>query len=159
MMIRESIGHGLSEPEFELRPGEFVTTVWRDWLTTETAGTLGLNERQLKAVGYVRSSGRITNREYRKITGATERTALRDLAELLDKRVLDKRGETGRSAHYIFAAKPDRNPPSQSDGSNPPQTRQTRRVPASAKRAGTPKPSRKKEPANRKKSGGARRRK
>lgn len=159
MMIRESIGHGLSEPGFELRPGEFVTTVWRDWLTTETAGTLGLNERQLKAVSYVRSSGHITNREYRKITGATERTALRDLAELLDKRVLDKRGETGRSAHYIFAAKPDRNPPSQSDGSNPPQTRQTRRVPASAKRAGTPKPSRKKGPANRKKSGGARRRK
>jgi len=159
MMIRESVGHGLSEPGFELRPGEFVTTVWRDWLTTEAAGTLGLNERQLKAVGYVRSSGRITNREYRKITGATERTALRDLAELLEKRVLAKRGETGRSAHYIFAAKPDinpPNPPSQSDGPNPPQTRQTRRATARAKGAGTPKTSEKRAPVNQKKSGVAR---
>lgn len=75
MVIRESVAHGRSEPGFELHPGEFVTTVWRDWLTTEGVGALSLNERQQKPVGLVRSAGRITNREYRQIADATERTA------------------------------------------------------------------------------------
>jgi predicted HTH transcriptional regulator len=34
-MIRESVGHGLSEPSFALPPGKFVATVWRDWLRPE----------------------------------------------------------------------------------------------------------------------------
>jgi ATP-dependent DNA helicase RecG len=154
MMIRESVAHGLSEPGFELRPGEFVTTVWRDWLTTEVVGALGLNERQQKAVGLVRSAGRITNREYRQITGATERTALRDLAELLAKRVLAKRGQTGRAAHYVLAAKPDinpPNPPSPGGESNPTQTRQTRRRPASRKEIEVSNPSTKGQAAKQKK--------
>ena len=88
MRIRESVGHGLSEPGFALQPGEFVATVWRDWLTAETVAALGLNERQLKAVAQVRTLGRLTNREYRVLTGASESTALRDLAELVEKGLL-----------------------------------------------------------------------
>ena len=33
MMIRETATHGLPEPQFAQSPGEFVTTIWRDWLT------------------------------------------------------------------------------------------------------------------------------
>lgn len=138
MMIRESVGHGLSEPGFALRPGEFVATVWRDWLTAETVAALRLNERQLKAVAQMRALGRLTNREYRVLTGASERTAVRDLVELIDKGLLTRRGETGRAAHYAFAPKPainPPNPPSVPADSNPPQTRQTRRKTRGAKTA------------------------
>ncbi len=155
MMIRESVGYGLSEPGFALRPGEFVATVWRDWLTAETVATLGLNERQLKAVAQVRATGRVTNREYRKLTGATERTALRDLAELIEKALLVRRGDTGRSAHYVFASKPDINPtnPTLPVGrANRTQTRQTRRGKKAAKTESDP---RTKTTAPRRSSGGS----
>lgn len=136
MMIRESVGHGLSEPGFALRPGEFVATVWRDWLTTETVAALGLNERQLKAVAQVRATGRITNREYRKLTGAIDRTAQRDLAGLIEKGLLLRRGATGRSAHYAFALKPDINQTNRTlpvGRANRTQTRQTRHGKKAAK--------------------------
>jgi predicted HTH transcriptional regulator len=139
MMIRESVGHGLSEPGFALRPGEFVATVWRDWLTAETVAALGLNERQLKAVARIRTLGRLTNREYRALTGASERTAVRDLTELIAKGLLARRGETGRAAHYAFAPKPainPPNPPSLPAESNPPQTSQTRHVTKGRKSGG-----------------------
>lgn len=128
MMIRESVGHGLSEPGFALRPGEFVATVWRDWLTAETVAALGLNERQLKALAQVRVSGRITNREYRKLTGAIDRTAQRDLTGLIAKGLLVRHGEAGRSAHYAFAPKSDINQTNRTSPAgevNQTQTRQT----------------------------------
>jgi len=49
-MITRCQGVGLPEPEFEQRAGEFVVTLWRDWLTAEIMATLGLNERQKKTV-------------------------------------------------------------------------------------------------------------
>ncbi len=71
---------------------------------------LGLNERQKKAVVFLKQTGRISNREYRQQTGANDRTALRDLAELLEKGVLQKVGTTGRAAYYIIGRKQDLNP-------------------------------------------------
>ena len=56
---------------------------------------------------------RISNKEYYLLTNATDRTALRDLAKLVDKRVLRKIGRTGRSTHYAVwshSDKPDINP-------------------------------------------------
>jgi len=37
---------GLPEPDFELRAGSFIVTLWRDWLTTTVIAQLGLNARQ-----------------------------------------------------------------------------------------------------------------
>jgi len=101
---------GLPAPEFRQDAGQFIQTIWRDRLTAKVMGELGLNERQQKAIGFVRSNRRISNKDYRELTGATDRTALRDLAELLEKQVLAKHGQTGRSAHYVLASKPDINP-------------------------------------------------
>lgn len=41
---------GLAEPDFELRAGSFIVTLWRDWLTTTVVAQLGRNARQRKAV-------------------------------------------------------------------------------------------------------------
>lgn len=120
---------GLPEPEFRQDGGQFVQTLWRDWLTARAVAGLQLNTRQLQAVGFLRLHRRITNKEYRETTSASDRTALRDLAEMLEKGVLAKRGQTGRSAHYVLASQPamnPTNPPVPPTGGNTPQSRQTR---------------------------------
>ena len=116
MMIRESVEHGLPEPNFEQRGGEFVVTVWRDWLTDEVVARLALNERQMKAVAHLKTAGRITNSEYQRLTGAIARTAARDLGDMERKGVVRKVGTTGRSAYYTLGGKQDRNRTSRRGG-------------------------------------------
>ncbi len=99
---------GLPEPQFELRSGSFVTTIWRDWLTHEILAGFDLNDRQVHAVAFVKTKGKITNREYRELTGAIIRTASRDLDDLADKGVFDKVGATGRSTYYTLSKKLDK---------------------------------------------------
>ena len=115
MMIRETATHGLPEPGFDQRGGEFVTTIWRNWLTEDVLAGLGLNERQKKAVSAARTQGRITNTTYQELTGASRPTAIRDLAELVAKGVLVRRG-AARSAHYTIAEKRFK---ANADGSRP----------------------------------------
>jgi ATP-dependent DNA helicase RecG len=107
MMIRESVEHPLPEPDFAERAGEFTVTVWRDWLTEKMVVTLGLNERQVRVVGHLKSVGRITNQEYQQITGATKKTASRNLADMAGKGVAERIGTTGRGAFYVLARKRD----------------------------------------------------
>lgn len=106
-MIERCGEAGLPSPDFEERAGQFVATLWRDWLTNAVISGLGLNERQMKAVMHVKVHGRITNKNYRELTETIIRTASRDLEELVSKRVLRKIGVTGRSAYYVLAGKQD----------------------------------------------------
>lgn len=73
----------------------------QDPFTEEHLQTLGLNERQRKAVAYVREKGRITNQEYRQLIGVSNKTAYVDLNALVDKQVLTVQG-TGRSLGYVL---------------------------------------------------------
>ena len=107
-MIRLCAEAGLPEPEF-LNEGErFRLIIWRDWLTDEVLMGLNLNQRQLQAVAYVKTNGRISNRDYRELTGTIIRTASRDLEDLVAKGVFLKVGATGRSTHYVLARKQDK---------------------------------------------------
>ena len=108
-MIADCRKAGLPEPDFEQRGPYFVVTVWRDWLTDEVIKRLGLGERQMKAIMYVKVHGRITNREYRDLTETIYRTASRDLEDLVSKGVLRKVGVTGRNVHYVLSRKQDIN--------------------------------------------------
>jgi ribosomal protein L44E len=96
---------GIPSPDFEERAGQFVTTIWREWLTEEVMAGLGLSDRQQIAVNYLKVHGRITNKEYKELTGVTDRTVLREFKELLAKGVLEKVGETGRGTHYMLRRK------------------------------------------------------
>jgi ATP-dependent DNA helicase RecG len=44
-----------------------------------------LNERQIKAVLYVKEKGKITNKEYQELNSASRQTASNDLSEIVDK--------------------------------------------------------------------------
>jgi len=92
---------GLPAPEFELRGGSFVLTLWRDWLTDEVMAGLNLNERQLLAVRAIKSKGQVTNAAYQELTGASRPTAIRDLDVLVRSGVFERLGE-GRGSHYVL---------------------------------------------------------
>ncbi len=102
---------GLPEPEFFQNGDQFTVRIWRDPFSPAAIDQLGLNERQKMALTFVRESGRITNSDFRKLTAASERTALRDLDEMVAKGVFEKSAKSGRSAGYLLASKPAINPP------------------------------------------------
>lgn len=96
---------GLPEPNYELRAGSFVLTLWRNWLTDEVLARLDLNGRQRQAIAVVKAQGHITNRNLREQSGVTIRTASRDLEDLVRKGVLTKVGDTGRGTFYVMSRK------------------------------------------------------
>jgi ATP-dependent DNA helicase RecG len=106
-MIRLCREAGLAEPEFAQHSDQFVTTLWRDWLTESFLATLVLSERQRQALLHLKAVGRLTNAEYQQVTGATKKTATRDLDGLVAQGVLDRVGTTGRGTHYVLARKGD----------------------------------------------------
>jgi ATP-dependent DNA helicase RecG len=101
-MISDCREAGLPEPQFKQHGPHFVVTLWRDWLTEEVLARLDLNEQQMLAVKHLKSTGRISNSEYRKLTGASESTALRELRQLAALGIVEKSKETGQSAHYVY---------------------------------------------------------
>lgn len=99
-MIEQCRAEGAPEPEFVLiRNVEFRTILARDVYTEDALAKLGLNERQIKAVNFVKEHGQITNKEYVKLTSIASRQALTDLKGLVEKKVFSAVGK-GRSARY-----------------------------------------------------------
>jgi len=109
-MVRQCKEHGLPEPEFiSVRNLEFKTILARDVFTETNLAQMGLNERQLLAIKYIKEKGQITNREYSDISKTNSRTSLRDLNDLCDRAILKKLGTTGRNTQYILTRhKPDK---------------------------------------------------
>jgi|Deesub1362B_J571_1020462.scaffolds.fasta_scaffold00997_4 ATP-dependent DNA helicase RecG len=99
-MRKACLSASLPEPEFEERRG-FWVIFRKDIYTEEYLRSLGLNERQIKAVMYVKEKGRITNREYRELSGLSDEGARLDLNELVAKGILQVRGK-GRGVHYVL---------------------------------------------------------
>ncbi|MEK6775947.1 MAG: helix-turn-helix domain-containing protein [bacterium] len=91
---------GLPEPQFEEYQG-FRVIFRKDVYTEEYLRNLGLNERQIKAVMYVKEKGKITNKEYREITGLSDEGVRIDVNGLIGKGVLLSKGR-GRNVHYVL---------------------------------------------------------
>lgn len=80
----------------------FGVTFRKDIFTEKNLRELGLNDRQIKAVMYVREKGKIANKEYQEIAKVSKPTATRDLSELVSKNILEQIGITGRGTQYIL---------------------------------------------------------
>jgi len=100
-IIDECKAAGLPEPELAERDGGFMVTLFKNRFSEEQLQRLGLNERQIKAVLYVKEKGEITTSAYTKLYAVAERTARNDLNELSDKQILKRIGETNL-AKYIL---------------------------------------------------------
>ena len=91
---------GLPEPEFEFTGTSLVVTLWKSKLDEEYLDTLGLNERQRKAIDYMKKHKKITSKEYAELFSITDRTARNDLKSLLDKKILIQRGTSKKLTYY-----------------------------------------------------------
>ena len=100
-MVRQCKKAGLPEPEFvSVRNLEFKTILPRNVFTSEMLSRIGLNERQLNAVKYMKEHGQITNQIYQELNKTTKRTASRDLTDLVSNGVFQKSGVTGKGTLY-----------------------------------------------------------
>ena len=100
-MITACTNWGLPEPEFELVTGDLVVTFRKDIFTEEYLKNIGLNERQKKAIEYLKIKGKITTKGYMKINEISERTARNDIVDLVKMDILQKVGTT-QATYYIF---------------------------------------------------------
>lgn len=92
---------GLPEPEFNNEHGVMTVIFYKTKWNEETLKQLGLNERQMKAVMYVKKNGKITNREYREINNISDEGARIDLNMMIKKDILIQKGK-GRSVQYVL---------------------------------------------------------
>jgi len=94
--------HGLPSPEFKEVFGGFSVVFRKDIYTEEYLRDLGLNERQIKAVVYVKEKGKITNKEYQELNRISKPMATIELKNLVEKKIFEKSGTTGRGTEYIL---------------------------------------------------------
>ena len=100
-IVRQCKAQGLPEPEFvSVRNLEFKTILPRDVFTEVNLQQLGLNDRQLEAVKYIKQKNQITNAEYKAINRVSKATATRELARLVSLKVLKQHGAVGKGTFY-----------------------------------------------------------
>jgi len=93
--------NGFPPPQFNELDHGFQVILYKDAFTDEFLQKKGINERQRKAIAYVKEKGKITNKEYRKLTGLSDEGARMDLNKLIKFGIFQLRGE-GRTTHYIL---------------------------------------------------------
>lgn len=95
---------GLPEPEFKEFGDGFSVIFYKDIYNEDYLRKLGLNDRQIKAVLYVKERGKITNKEYQEITGCSKPTATRELSNMVKAGIFLKKGITGKGTFYILGS-------------------------------------------------------
>ncbi|MHC1575879.1 MAG: RNA-binding domain-containing protein [Methanosarcinaceae archaeon] len=92
---------GLPDPVFDEFQG-FRVIFRKDIYNEEHLRGMGLNERQVRAVLYVKEQGKITNGEYQEVCDTSERTATRDLSNLVSIGLFEQVGTTGKGTAYML---------------------------------------------------------
>lgn len=94
---------GLPEPDFEEDHGVFVVRFYQDKWNEENLKKLGIKERQIKAVMYVKKKKSINLSSFKTIVSeVSEKTLYRDLQELVSKGILKELGEKkGRKYEFL----------------------------------------------------------
>ncbi len=92
--------HGIPLPDFREVTAGFSVIFRKDLYTEEYLRNLGLNERQIMAVMYVKEKGRITNTEYQRLNNISRQMATIDLKEVVEKGVFIRKGKAGKGIAY-----------------------------------------------------------
>jgi ATP-dependent DNA helicase RecG len=102
-IIEASMEAGLPEPTLKEEQGGFLSMIYKDRFTEDQLKKMGLDDRQVEAVLFVKKHGEITNSIYQKVAGVSKATATRNIKELEEKGVLKNTGTKGSSAIYKLA--------------------------------------------------------
>lgn len=100
-IMEECRSHGLPEPEIEVIAGGVSVTIFKDVYTEGLLKEFNLNERQIDALLYWKKAREIQNNKYKNRFNIADRTALRDLTELVEKGLLTKEGEK-KTTVYVY---------------------------------------------------------
>jgi ATP-dependent DNA helicase RecG len=92
----------LPKPIYFYDMSGFFVEFRKDNYNEQYLSELGLNERQIKAILFVRKKGNITNSIYQKINVVRRTTAAVDLQELVSNGILIQVGAKGRGIKYTF---------------------------------------------------------
>ena len=105
MMNREMRAAGLPLPIYEDTGASFIVTLigpGERWMAEKETRLLeGLNERQKKAVEYLREHGEINAKRYSELFQIDRATAYRDLADLMRKGMVEQTGKA-RATRYVL---------------------------------------------------------
>ncbi|MEO6723644.1 MAG: ATP-binding protein [Ferruginibacter sp.] len=93
---------GLPEPDFVEHAGGIQTIFLKDIYTEEYLNQLGLDNRFVIALLFIKQHGNITNTKYQELLHVSKRTASNDLQLLLEKKLIAKIGTTGKGTFYIL---------------------------------------------------------
>ncbi len=104
-IIRACKEAGLPEPIIDENQGGLRVVFLKDIYTEEYLRKLEINERQVKAILYIKEHGSISNRLYQEITGISKPGATLDLQDLVSKELISKTGTTGRGTYYTLNRK------------------------------------------------------
>ena len=109
-------GLGLPEPEFREDGFSFVITFRsiapREGVVVPADPFRALlergeiNDRQYRGLLHAREHGTVARRDYVQLTGVSERTALNDLTDLVQKGLLDPTGRRGWRTAYRLREEP-----------------------------------------------------
>jgi ATP-dependent DNA helicase RecG len=118
-MIEDMVAAGHPAPRFNATSYSFTVTMSNvkerratpnisinipsaDVQVNAASGTMTVNERQARAIHYIREHGRITNRDFQSLCpNVTPETLRMDLSDLVDKSVLMRVGEK-KGTYYIL---------------------------------------------------------
>jgi len=101
-IINECKEWDIAEPEFEDTGTAMIVTFRKSVFTPEVLAKLGLNERQMRAMEYLRKNKKITNKEYSTMNKIGRVYAFRELSDLVKKGLLRQVGK-GRGSCYIVS--------------------------------------------------------
>jgi ATP-dependent DNA helicase RecG len=102
MIVEKCLEQGLPEPDFKEDSGGMTVIFYKDIFTEENLRNKGLNERQIMAVRYVKTKGKITNKEYQILCELKKRQTTDDLKDLENKEIFERIGSTGKGTYYIL---------------------------------------------------------
>jgi ATP-dependent DNA helicase RecG len=104
-MINECKEIGVPSPKYEFNMSGFFVTFRKDIYHKEYLETLGLNDRQIKAVLFVKEKTTISNSQYQDLNKTSRITATRDLSELVEKfNIFERSGKIGAGTFYKLIA-------------------------------------------------------
>lgn len=100
-MVNYCLDAGIPTPNYSFEGSDFLVEFRKDIYHEEYLLDLGLNERQIDALLFFKSSRVITNSQYQAKFEISERTARYDLANLVERKLLLKSGDK-KSTKYEY---------------------------------------------------------
>ncbi|CAG0995478.1 hypothetical protein FLAV_02558 [Flavobacteriales bacterium] len=101
-IIKECKQAGIPEPVFSYDSSDISVEFRKNIYNEKYLQSLDLNERQVKALLYLKEKGKITNSDYQTLNDVSRETATRDLKELIDKQLIKPSGQKGAGAFYTL---------------------------------------------------------